>query len=410
MESTNHQEDSTVRLSLQREEAPGKVPAVADIERIAALTDPLLRNLQITHCYHELSLAFTQRTGALANWCTFATWASRQAGHIIRQADMIQKFERLFSQSPKASETMDRVVASVLRLRTERDALSVCEAVKRMINPQAAFDRASEAIGRGNTKIFGEIGREFARFLATCYHDTVFDSRNIEQFCEALQPGEPPDGQRYLRQAFTRYYQALFEPDRKMRAELIFWGNLEAGFHEQIRLQPEIFEALNAPVADPQQIADHLLEENVTHLSWFFRLCLFLARLLPLSFPLDEACSKLVDHMQTYTRLLVSEGLMTLHLPNGEVLKLGSALPKEFPETLRHLTHPELLRLLNQIDPTPKNVQESGTEDWANCADRIHVITDFFRAYQEEPSLFSAPFTPAQVLLLKAGQRPAGLF
>ena len=39
------------------------VSTVADVERIAALSDPVVRNLQITQCYCELSRAFAARTG-----------------------------------------------------------------------------------------------------------------------------------------------------------------------------------------------------------------------------------------------------------------------------------------------------------------------------------------------------------
>lgn len=56
------------------------VPGVAEIDRIAALPDPVVRNLWITQSYAELSVAFARRTGGGANWCTFATWASKQAG------------------------------------------------------------------------------------------------------------------------------------------------------------------------------------------------------------------------------------------------------------------------------------------------------------------------------------------
>jgi hypothetical protein len=67
-------------------------PTVADVERIAALTDPVGRNLQITQCYCELSRAFAARTGAgPANWCTFATWASKQAGQTIREEDLARR-------------------------------------------------------------------------------------------------------------------------------------------------------------------------------------------------------------------------------------------------------------------------------------------------------------------------------
>src|SRR3954451_19338809 len=68
--------------------ATGAAPTVADVERIAALGDPVVRNLQITQCYCELSRTFAGLTGGgPANWCTFATWASRQAGETIRQED-----------------------------------------------------------------------------------------------------------------------------------------------------------------------------------------------------------------------------------------------------------------------------------------------------------------------------------
>ena len=51
------------------------------------MRDPVLRNLEITHCYWRLAQAVARRTGVGANWCTFATWASRQAGSTIRGED-----------------------------------------------------------------------------------------------------------------------------------------------------------------------------------------------------------------------------------------------------------------------------------------------------------------------------------
>ena len=48
-------------------------PTVEDVRRIAALESPIVRNLEITHCYARLSTAFAARGGAGANWCTYAT-------------------------------------------------------------------------------------------------------------------------------------------------------------------------------------------------------------------------------------------------------------------------------------------------------------------------------------------------
>ena len=114
--------------------------------------------------------------------------------------------------------------------------------------PDSAFERASDAVARGNRKVFEEIGREFARFLA-------LPPTELATFPERLRPGDPPDGQEYLRQAFTAYAAAFHESDPKARAELILFANLAIGWHEQTRLQPEIVEALDAPFAGADQAA-----------------------------------------------------------------------------------------------------------------------------------------------------------
>src|SRR5919197_4521255 len=64
-----------------------------EVARIAARTDPVIRNLQITECYSRLAAAVADgRPGA--NWCTFATWASRQAGSTIRGEDLLDHLQR----------------------------------------------------------------------------------------------------------------------------------------------------------------------------------------------------------------------------------------------------------------------------------------------------------------------------
>ena len=60
------------------------LPTVDDVTRITEVADPVIRNLQITECYSRLAVGIAQRTYPCANWCTFATWASKQAGATIR--------------------------------------------------------------------------------------------------------------------------------------------------------------------------------------------------------------------------------------------------------------------------------------------------------------------------------------
>ena len=188
-------------------------PTTADVDRIAALPDPVIRNLQITQCYHELAAAMAARVSG-ANWCTFATWASQQAGQTIRKEDFARLLENAVRSAPVRAQAAPDVVASAQALGSQQNAAEVQETVWDVINPLAAVDRASDAVGRGNNKVFEEIGREFARFYAACLNDAAFDSENIARFCAELRPGDPPDGQQYLRQAFARYYQAFFESDR----------------------------------------------------------------------------------------------------------------------------------------------------------------------------------------------------
>ncbi len=203
---SNHERcwDHAVASSANEEGVHNGVPTVADVDRIAALADPIVRNLQITQCYHELSLALAAMSGGTTNWCTFATWASKQAGQTIRREDLARAFKNLLGRSPAASERVGRVVASAARIDPRRDVLGIRESAMRALVPMDAFEFTSDAVGRGNKKVFEEIGREFARFLATFRGDRAFDPEKIARFCDELRPGEPPEGQGRLKQAFAR--------------------------------------------------------------------------------------------------------------------------------------------------------------------------------------------------------------
>ena len=69
--------------------------------QIASITNPVLRNLRITECYHRLSVAMAQRIGQSANWCTFATWASKQAGQTIRGEDILDRLDTKSKETQK---------------------------------------------------------------------------------------------------------------------------------------------------------------------------------------------------------------------------------------------------------------------------------------------------------------------
>jgi hypothetical protein len=91
------------------------VPSVADVARIAAMSNRVIRNLEITECYAQLSEALRACTGAAANWCTFATWASRQAGSTIRGEDLLDRFERRLGHKARLLAPLQSLSRMLLR-------------------------------------------------------------------------------------------------------------------------------------------------------------------------------------------------------------------------------------------------------------------------------------------------------
>jgi len=376
-------------------------------DRVAGVADPTIRNLRITQAYHALSAAAAASIGPVANWCTYATWASKQAGRTIRKEDLQRALEAAFRSSPDAASAAGEVATEAGRFGANIPLGASLSSVWAVLDPAAALDRASAAVARGNLRVFEEIGREFARFDLECGPDTDASEDTLARFVDALRPGEPPTGQDYLRRAFSHYYRARFEVDRVVRAQLVFLANLEIGFHEQTRLQPEIAEALDAGVVDPRDVRDHVVTVLFPHGAWLVRLRLFIARLTGKRALLDVAIDALVVETQRLVRRILTRHLMSIDLGTAVRLQLGTDLGAGFPPSLREIVLPELRDLLARIDPTPDNPRDSGAADWADLDDRVHFIADMFRCFQESPFLFDPPFTAAQLERLDAGERPA---
>jgi hypothetical protein len=325
-----------------RSVARGDASALRDIERITEMRDPVVRNLLITQRYYELSLGFHALFGGDdANWCTFATWASKTAGRTIREEDV------------------PGLVRGSLR----------------------ALDLMSAFIGEGNLKVFKELAPEFARFLGEFHREDPMDMNRIAAFVGRLPEGRPEDGgQSLLREAFTNYYRAIYEKDDAARSRLIFLGNVQIGLHEQTRLQPNIEDALNAPVIawlGDQSAGDGGLGSN---LASAFR------------------------HAET--RLLVS-----LEQPGRADLPLGEDLPREqiaaSPKALLDLGEsPELAGLVRRFDRAMASGEGSAANDWASLGDRMNFIVNLFRSHHEDATLFAAPFSRSAVRAIDARALP----
>jgi len=375
---------------------------VDDVRRIAMIANPVLRNLEITDCYSRLAVAFATRSGEGANWCAFATWASRQAGRTIRGEDPLDHLGRKLRERRWVLHPIATLWRSLLRRGLFQRETRIGRLTAELHTPFDAFERASESVARGNTKVFEEIGLEFARYLEECPPDASVESREFEHFLDGLRPGEPPEGQRYLRQAFARYARLPFALDPKARAELAILANLEIGLHEQTRLQPEIHEALDAAYATHHDLGRRALEALAPSAARWWP-----AARRPAAAVVGVFAARAQRAASRLAREGITESLMTLSLPE-RVLALGTHLVDESPELLREPVDAELIELLDRFEPVPPARDDCGARDWSDFHQRMHYIVHLFRAFHLDDELLRPPFTAEQVASFSRGVVPGG--
>jgi hypothetical protein len=373
------------------------VPTLAAVEAICRQGEPVARNLRITQAYHELSAALAARAGAAANWCTFATWASKQAGQTIRGHDLARTIEAGLGGAEEVGAAVARLGELLRAGGRVADRSALVAAVREAASPVRAAERAGEAVARGNLKVFEEIGHQFARFVAALGEGGDAAGR----VASGLRPGPPPDGQDLLAAAFAGYGRVIATPARDERAEQLLLANLRIGLHEQTRLQPEITQALDAPVAHPREVKARLLARLLPGAPSRLR------RFQDDGGPLDDVVQRLVDGVRRRVREILTEHLMTLELPGGR-LHLGRDILGVCPPQLLDPRDRELCELLARIDPVPDSTAGSAARDWADLPQRMHFIGELFRARQEDASLLAAPFDADQTRAIREGRMPAG--
>lgn len=377
------------------------------IIKISLLSEPVNRNLQITACYHELSAAFAKRTGIVSNWCTFATWASKQAGVTIRGEDLQRKLEEALTNEPDTQDMLRLIKDHSKKLAGGALQQSIAiAAVKKLAG--SAKQRASESVARGNKKVFEEIGLQFARFFQRCIQDEQYQQSSIDDFCSQLLPGPPPDGQQHLSIAFRSYYKAFFEADTKTQDELVLLANIHIGFHEQTRLQPEIVESLDAANIDAQQLRNHLTDIIVKSKSLQGKLLYFFTWLIGGTRLFKNSIDALAGAAEKHIRKVITKHLMTLTLPPDTTLHLGDPLTQTYPESLKTISYADLQSMLKQLKPTADAIDGAGCTDWGDLKERVYFIANLFRCYHQTKDLFTAPFTVQQLSEIRTGKKPEG--
>jgi hypothetical protein len=202
----------------------------------------------------------------------------------------------------------------------------VVQVLREALSLAAAFERTADA-----RPVQPHVCRDrlaFARYLSL--DDGPPDGRSSDAALATSMtsaPRRPARGQGLLRRAFAHYTAAL-SAEGKARAELLLLANLEVGFHEQTRLQPEIRAAMDAPIYEPAALRRRLLDELLPDPG--ARLRLAVLRLGGQAAPLLAARDRVADEAQRLGRQAITAALMTLELPRGRVLRLGHDLTATF--------------------------------------------------------------------------------
>jgi hypothetical protein len=237
-------------------------------------------------------------------------------------------------------------------------------------------------------------------------HDEHYDREKLTRFLTRFDRGPTEaGGQDTLAEALTHYYEAMFERSPKRKAELVLLGNIKVGLHEQIRLQPNIVAALNAPLV--VGLDDPFVQRVTTRL----------VRLAPDS--VEAALRRrggaleraLLGSTAGTWRRLVTRSVMTIKLPYGE-LRLGDEVPELptdvlFPDVLQVLELPELVRVVARYAGSAEGMSRPAA-DWGVLDDRMRFIVTLFRSRQRSLELFTQPFLYEQLLEIVADRVPAG--
>jgi hypothetical protein len=378
------------------------MPGVNEVRRIAAIASPVIRNLEVTYCYSRLAAALAARGGEGANWCTYATWASRQAGRTIRGEDLLEHLSRKLGEGRWLLHPIATLWRRFLRRGLFQRETRIGRLTAALHTPFDAFELASDAVARGNLKVFEEIGLEFARYLHASPPDAPAESAAFRRFLEGLRPGDPPEGQGYLRRAFSRYERRRLERDPKARAELTLLANLEIGLHEQTRLQPEIRESLDAAYATQEDLGRRTLDLVFPSATRWWP-----ALRRPAAAVVGIVAAGAQRSASRLAREVITESLMVLSLP-GRVLALGTHLADGYPEALVEPADADLIELLARYEPVPPAPDDCGARDWSELPQRMHYIVHLFRVFQLSEQLAGPPFTPEQVASFRRGVVPDG--
>ena len=406
------EEVSTLALRVQSFGHRHRFISEREVLEIAAIDQPILRNLRITLGYHDIVRGMAELLGSRnITWPGFACWASRTAGCFIRGdyiPQSVQRYLKKLKLFHSGLHTVHRILTGMRGEAPPAHSLlgNIVERVSREITKNVSW---------GNLMVFEDIAPIFARMLERFRDARSHDQDAINRFVGEFKPGLVRDGgQDLLAAAFANYYQAIFERDPKKKAELILLANNQVGYHEQSRLQLPIVQSLNAPIADLITKEAHQRAHELTsrHLHrWVDRQ---IDRILkPFSAWLQEEWQSIVTSWFMHLQLPDDSSRPDKIVTDDSCIKVGEDAPPSsehfiFPPELAKLDNTELKALLYDLDNTPDSTAGSGANNWANLADRMNYLVDLFRTRQQDTLLYRQPFTDEQLSFIRDDQIPDG--
>ena len=352
-----------------------------DVENVLRTEDFVLRNFKITQSYHRLAMEIRNLLGDDdINWLAFGAHASNTAGYAIRQEEIPLRgiYEGLHRNAK-----IGRLAKLLSRLVTGSFVVRYANRVQ---------ERMADAISDGNLRIFADMAPVIVRFLELVRHDSMFDKAKIDAFRRTLKGGEArEDGQEMLGLALAAWYEAAHETDPRRRSQLVLLGNARMGWHEQVRVQPDIEEALGAPLWT--RVGDELslfLQRRLSALPKPFRISLL--RIVKVIEP------TLLNAASLAIKQGVTRNLMRYRMPNEEIRLGRNLVPQKgkalYPAHLETIDHPELKALLASFGTKENDGKGRGASDWAVFEERMEFIVALFRSRQNDSSLFETPLPP----------------
>jgi hypothetical protein len=124
----------------------------------------------------------TKYTDGNPNWCTFAVWASKQAGQSIRKEDLSRTFENLFHNTPEITLLLNTLSQHSDVIKNLPEIKAVSSFIIKFLNPDYAFEHSAQAVAEGN-KMYSQRLAESLHVFFLSFSKQSFTEENISKFC-----------------------------------------------------------------------------------------------------------------------------------------------------------------------------------------------------------------------------------